>query len=149
MIFVKLVAKKSKVHGQGCFTAQRIRRGTVLTFWGDAGEVRVLDAAQHLKRYRRKSPVTHQTAVRLMGEFFVESIRLADKDPTDYINHSTRPSVGYVGGLLFALKDLPSGAELFMDYRLLNADYEFNVVRGLKPRKQLQASAAQVRKAFR
>ena len=149
MMFVKLRAKKSPVHGTGCFSVGRIKRGTVIAFWGDASEVRVLNAKQHVKKFKRGNRITHQTAVRMMGDVFVESIRLEDKDPTDYLNYSERPSVGYMGGLLFALKGIPAGAEMFIDYRLLNADFETNVVRGHSPAKQLKASAAQVKKAFR
>lgn len=148
MLFVKLKAKKSKVHGTGCFAVGRIRRGTVIAFWGDAREVRVLTAQQHIKKFKSNSAVTHQTAVRMMGDWFVESIRLEDKDPTDYMNYSARPNVGYMGGLLFALKNIAAGAEMFLDYRLLNADYEVNVVRGLNAKRQLRASADQVKKAF-
>ena len=147
-MFEKLVSKESKVHGLGCFSAGKIKRSAVISFWGDEREVRFVEGKHHVKKLRRGARITRETGVRLMGEWFVESIRLEEKDPTDYINHSTRPNVGYIGGLLFALSDISKGEELFLDYRLLNAEYEVNVVRGLNPRRQLQASARQVKKAF-
>lgn len=148
MIFVKLLAKASEVHGTGAFSREALRRGTVLSFWGDEREVRFLNTSQHAKKLKKKSRITKETAVRLMGELFVESKRIEDKDPTDYINHSARPNVGYMGGLLFALCDIRRGAELFLDYRLLNASYETNVVRGLSASAQLRSSARQVKRAF-
>ncbi len=147
-MLVKLLAKKSQVHGCGCFTPKPIARGTVIAFWGDDREVRLLDATRHRKKFGKRFKVTLQTGVRLMGDWFVESIRIKDKDPTDYINHSFRPNVGYTGGLLFALKDIAAGDEMFMDYRLLNAGFETNVVRGYGAVRQLRASATQVKKAF-
>lgn len=149
MIFAKLKAGKSKTHGTGCFTVGPLKRGKVLTFWGDDREVQVLDGRKHKQSLRRGSRLTRETAVRLMGDWFVQSKKIADKDPTDYINHSDRPNVGYVGGLLFALRNIRRGEELFLDYRLLNAEYETNVVKGLGARPQLRAAARQVLKAFR
>ncbi len=148
MIFVKLIAKPSKIHGTGAFTRENVTRGTVISFWGDESEVRFLNAKQHAKRLKKGSRLTRETAVRMLGDYFVESKRIEEKDPTDYINHSTRPNVGYMGGLLFAVRDIPKGAELFLDYRLLNAEYEVNVVRGLSAKNQLKASSLQVKKAF-
>jgi len=148
MIFVKLKAKESKIHGIGCFALSPLKRGKVLSFWGDESEVQMLQGKKHGKQLRSGSRLTRETAVRLMGDWFVQSKRIADKDPTDYINHSDRPNVGYVGGLLFALRDIRKGDELYLDYRLLNAEYESNVVRGLSARRQLKVSAKQVLKAF-
>lgn len=148
MIFVKLIAKPSSVHGTGAFARERLRRGAIISFWGDEREVRFLSGKEHAKRLKKNSRLTRETAVRVLGDCFVESRRIEEKDPTDYINHSFRPNVGYMGGLLFAIKEIPKGAELFLDYRLLNAEYEVNVVRGLSAKRQLQASARQVLKAF-
>lgn len=148
MIFVKLVAKPSNIHGTGAFTRERVARGTVISFWGDESEVRFLNGKQHAQRLKKGSRLTRETAVRVLGDCFVESKRIEEKDPTDYINHSLRPNVGYMGGLLFAIRDIPVGAELFLDYRLLNAEYEVNVVRGLSAKRQLKASSVQVLKAF-
>jgi len=149
MIFAKLKAAPSKVHGIGCFALSPLKRGKVLSFWGDESEVQLLDSKKHGQQLRSGSRLTRETAVRLMGDWFVQSKRIADKDPTDFINHSDRPNVGYVGGLLFALRDIRKGEELSLDYRLLNADYESNVVKGLSARGQLKASAQQIRRAFR
>ncbi len=148
MMFVKLLAKESTVHGLGCFATKALKRGMVLAFWGDTREVRLLNASRHKKKFQKRAAVTIQTGVRLMGDWFVESIRIADKDPSDYINHSDRPNVGYVGGVLFTLRNIKAGEELFVDYRLFNAQFETNVVKGYGPLRQLKASAAQMKKAF-
>lgn len=148
MIFVKLKSAPSNVHGTGCFALASVKRGTVLSFWGDSREVQFTDGKQHARNLRKGSRLTRETAVRVLGELFVQSRRIEDKDPTDYINHSARPNVGYYAGVLFALRNLRRGEELFMDYRLLNAEYEKNVVRGLSPSRQLRESAKQFLKAF-
>ena len=149
MLFVKLISKNSRVHGLGCFAVGQIKRGTMLSFWGDEREVRFFEGKQHAKSLKNNSRITRETAVRLMGDWFVESIRLEEKDPTDYINHSLKPNVGYLAGMLFALSDIKKGQELLLNYQLLNAEYEINVVRGFNPRRQLKACAEQVKKAFR
>jgi len=148
MMFVKLIAKASPIHGIGCFATKTIGRGTVLAYWGDVSEVRLLNASQHKMKFKQKAAVTIQTGVRLLGDWFVESIRIADKDPSDYLNHSERPNVGYAGGLLFTLKKIKAGEEMFVDYRLFNAHFEKNVVKGHSAKRQLKASAAQVKRAF-
>ncbi len=148
MMFVKLKAKASPVHGIGCFATSPLTRGTVLAYWGDVSEVRLLSAAQHKRKFKENAAVTQQTGVRLLGDWFVESIRIADKDPSDYLNHHDRPNVGYAGGMLFTLKAIAKGEEMFVDYRLFNAQFEKNVVTGYSPKRQLKASAAQVKKAF-
>ncbi|MBY0372281.1 SET domain-containing protein [bacterium] len=149
MVFVKLKKAPSEIQGFGCFAGEKISRGTVIAYWADPEECWILSAEAHRKKFKKKSVRTLKTAVRLMGDLYVQAHPWDVKDPTDFMNHSDKPNVGYAGGLMFALKDIARGVEMLMDYRLLNAHYEVDVVRGHSAKKQLKASAKQVRRAFK
>jgi hypothetical protein len=117
-----VVLRPSAIEGVGCFALQPIRAGEVVkNLWDDA-DVRFVPAADvppallaiH-KRYCIESP----------GGFWCP-LDFRRMSVGWYLNHSDRPNLASADGghSYFALRDIPAGEELTIDYRLLDEEVD-------------------------
>lgn len=107
-------------------------------------------------RLREYSPdsIEVQASVRWFEQWFSITPEWSDEC---YVNHSFQPNGLWHLGFIFALDDLPVGAELTVDYRLLLGDDEDpgfacaesgRPIRGLPWRESLSRSTAQLADLF-
>lgn len=101
--------------GHGLFADEPIARGTVIEF--PVGINRVYSCAE-LLALPPDSPEL-LTSVRWYHDCYVADPERSD---TYYMNHSFEPNCLWHLGFTFALEDIPAGAELTLDYRVLMHD---------------------------
>ena len=106
-----LTIGKSKINGKGCFAAQPFPRGRKIAEY--TGE-RITDLeAQKRARTRRFLRICD-----IDGRWSLDGAR--GGNGTHYINHSCEPNaymkITYGHVLFFALRDIPAGQEITIDY---------------------------------
>lgn len=114
MLRVRCRVAKSTIPnaGLGLFADEPIPRGTVIEF--PVGVSRVYSRAE-LLALPPDSPEL-LTSIRWLDDCYVADPERSD---TYYINHSFEPNGLWHLGFTFALEDIPPGAEITIDYRVL------------------------------
>lgn len=144
MRYTELEAKPSNRHGLGVFARESISKGTLIANWGINAPT--ISESEYQRRQAEGDQLIIKTAVRWVGDTFLYCDEVADMD---YINHSHDPNVLYHCGLLYANRDIESGTELMVDYRLFLAENDVGAFRdkitgemvdGFPPRVALQRS---------
>jgi len=112
-----LDVRASRVHGSGLFVTRPIAAGTRV---GEYTGERITEAEAR-RRYDHTRDPSPQTYLFAAGDGAVID-GLAGGNETRFINHSCEPNCRAVrqAGRVFVevLRDLPAGAELFLDYAL-------------------------------
>jgi hypothetical protein len=98
--------------GKGLFLAEPLARARVIVA---PDQVHTVMPESQLRRYAPDS-IEVESSVRWFEDWFSLTPEWSDEC---YINHSFVPSALWHLGFVFALADLPSGAEITMDYRLV------------------------------
>ncbi|MFT4047290.1 MAG: hypothetical protein QM661_11425 [Solimonas sp.] len=103
--------------GKGLYLEEAVRRGAVIvapdkvhTVWPEA----------KLREYPVDS-IEVESSVRWFEDWFSLTPEWSDEC---YVNHSYAPTALWHLGFIFALDDLPAGAEVTMDYRYVIGDGE-------------------------
>lgn len=109
-----ILKKVSEIHGNGIFATEHIKRGTLIVDW--LSNSKFLNKGQYGSR----------TCIRLVGNIYLDGTL----EDSDFVNHSNSPNAICLFGLVFALENIDSGKEITLDYGLLNAPDEFEVVQG-------------------
>ena len=129
MMTVKTKLGLSDIHGIGIFADQFIPKGTIV--W----EFTPMLDIELSKKYIDYSP-------ELVEKYLMKHCYKSPKtgryvlcfDDTKYINHSENPNCADVGGFIgeapdVALRDIQIGEEITLDYRIIDADWEYKMNR--------------------
>ncbi|MCD8299420.1 MAG: SET domain-containing protein-lysine N-methyltransferase [Opitutae bacterium] len=113
--------RPSRVHGNGVFAAATIAAGAfICDYKGEligADEAEVRDAAR-----RKKSATAPIYIFRIDDENFLDATNVVRNNPARFINHScddnceARWDTAEKRMKIFATREIPAGAEIFLDY---------------------------------
>ena len=157
MFLYKVESKKSPIEGEGLYTLEDIKKGSVVFYWGaeqTAGD-KIISEAEYLEKRKDLTDDTFQkTAVRWVGDKF---IHCTEWGLDCYMNHSYNPNILYYCGLGFAKEDIKQGEELLANFQyfLSENDTAFfddkdtgKKVIGLKSVQGLEQQAQEIFKLF-
>ncbi|KAA3628963.1 MAG: SET domain-containing protein [Proteobacteria bacterium] len=112
----KTEKRASPIQGQGLFACDAIAAGEIVAVKGGA----IMDAASLALIRELVSPAEIQIE---------ESLYIAPRSAEEVqanilcLNHSCNPNVGVCGQITFvAMRDIPAGAELTIDYAMIDGD---------------------------
>ena len=148
-MFISVEVRPSKIFGRGLLPLQDVLRGTVICSFTIGSKIITED--QYLEAVRANSYPIVRTGTRYVGKYFTYT------DPPDadlnFFNHSFTPNLLVHCGIVIALRDIPAGEELTVDYRYLIDDTEIGVyndavtgepIRGFSPRQTLLHTSRQL-----
>ena len=122
MFLYKVENKKSKLQGDGLFTLEDIKKGSVVFYWGaeeEAGD-RVISEDVYLEKRKDLLDETFQkTAIRYVHDKF---LHCTEWGLDCYMNHSYNPNILYYCGLGFAKEDIKQGDELVANFEYFLSD---------------------------
>lgn len=148
-MFIPVQVRPSGIFGKGLFTLDRVTKGTVVcSFTTDS---KIITEDEYLQAIRDEEPLVVRTGTRYVGKYFT----VTDDPDADlnFFNHSFAPNLLVHCGVVLALRDIPAGEELTIDYRYLVDDTETGVyndavtartIRGLGARQTLLETARQL-----
>ena len=148
-MFIPVQVRPSGIFGNGLFPLDRVKRGTVVcSFTSDS---KVITEDQYLQAIRDEDHLIVRTGTRYVGKYFT----YADDPDADlnFFNHSFAPNLLVHCGVVLAMRDIPAGEELTIDYRYLIDDTETGVyndaltgrpIRGLPARQTLLETTRQL-----
>ena len=136
----------SGVHGVGCFADRDIRSGELVRVWDgeDSRWVtnRKVNASPQAALYRK-------FGIRSTGGYWVplDFLRISTGW---YMNHDAEPNLGSDDGdvTYYALRDIPAGEELTIDYRRMDDKYD-NLSRDVRVPVTAAAKPSRTKKAAR
>jgi len=141
-MFISVEVRPSTIFGKGLFPKQDVLRGTVIcSFTIDSA---LITEAEYLAAIQENRYAVVRTGTRYVGKHFTHTEE-PDSD-LNFFNHSFDPNLLVHCGIVIALRDIPSGEELTIDYRYLIDDTEIGVyndaesgqpIRGFSPRRTL------------
>lgn len=112
----KLHKAKSKINGVGLFSEQSYTEGDFIAYID--GPVQVI---------REHTPTLSKQTLNWIGVSKYSWIN-TDKSVFRYINHSCEPNVAQITKRkVVAIKDIPAGEELTMDYSLTEAEEDWEI----------------------
>ena len=100
---MKIVVKKSKIHGLGVFAARDIKKGEVVLKW---------DISHQLK----KSDVGKLTSKQKGYVSYMNKKYVLMQSPAKYVNHSCDPNTHPKNHCDVAIRDIKKGEEVTSDY---------------------------------
>ncbi len=112
----KTEKRASPIHGRGLFARAAIAAGEIVAVKGGA----IMDAAALSLVRDAVSPAE----IQIEHDLYIAP-RSADEVEASILclNHSCNPNVGVRGQITFvAMRDIPAGAELTIDYAMIDAD---------------------------
>jgi hypothetical protein len=114
MLCVKAQVKNSEIAGQGLFTQELIKQGTIVAIFSSS-EYSIFSEEAFQAEFDRGNPIFQQSGTRLVGQYYTAN---GDRDyDENYINHSDTPNLLFHCGICFAWRDIQPGEELTFDYR--------------------------------
>lgn len=111
----KIKIGKSRIHGKGIFADEGIKKGERVQFI-------------HGPIVFKKPRNSHES--RAIGNWIGvgKNLWIKPRKPFLYLNHSCEPTTALIGKrLLVALKGIPKGGEITMDYSLTDADPHWKI----------------------
>jgi len=110
--------KPSAVHGIGVFAIRDIPKGCRTIFSRNVGEWVKLPIAEVEKLPEHSRSLIETYCLYDETDYYVPDYGFKVMDIVNYLNHSSDPNIISVndGEYFEALKDIPSGKELFVDY---------------------------------
>jgi len=129
MMTVKTKLGISKIHGIGLFADQFIPKGTIVWEFTPKLDIELSEellvrlpkmAMEYYKKHCYRSPKT--------GKYILCF------DDTKFINHSENPNCADIANLMeespdIALRDIEPEEEITLDYRIIDADWEYKMNR--------------------
>jgi SET domain-containing protein len=112
MLLYKVETQDSEIAGRGVYAQEPIAAGAVIGLLNHQNLI--LTESQYQEAQRRGDQLIIQSAVRLVGDYFVYNSEITDEE---YINHSETPNMLYHCGILFAKAPIAAGDELTVDYK--------------------------------
>ena len=112
--------RKSPVHGEGLYTLEDIKKGSIVFYWGmDEGDTPISEE-EYLEKRKDKSDETYQkTAARWVHNWFMHC---TEWGLDCYINHSFNSNILYYCGIGFAKRDIKKDEELNINYHYILSD---------------------------
>ena len=115
--FKKLYVDTSDISGQGLFAGEKIAKGEIILSFGGT---LALQADRYSGKYKSSTFVGISETVMLC------ETSDAEKDFSDYINHSCNPNAGMLDCLsVMAVRDINEHEEIVCDYAFWEADEEW------------------------
>lgn len=148
MFLYKVESRDSEIAGRGVYAVEPIPAGVVIGLFNH--DTLIMTEREYQDAQRRGEKLIIQSAVRLIGEYFVYNKTITDEE---YINHSANPNMLYHCGILFAKKDIAADDELTVDYKYFLAEDDVEAfgdkdtgatVTGLNAKDALRQSAAEL-----
>ena len=112
MFLYKVETRESGIAGRGVYAVEAIPAGAVIGMFNQ--NTLIMTEAEYQDAQRRGEQLIIQSAVRLIGDYFVYNREFTDEE---YINHSETPNMLYHCGMLFAKAPIAAGDELTVDYK--------------------------------
>ncbi len=113
----RVEASRIRGAGKGLFLDEGVARGKVIIA---PDNIHTVWPEQKLRQYAEDS-LEVESSVRWFEHYFSLTPEWSDEC---YVNHSFAPSALWHLGFIFALRDLPAGTEVTMDYRYVIGDGE-------------------------
>jgi len=121
----KISVKKSKIHGVGTFSEEKIRKNEIVIVVGG-----VIVPTAEIKQYSKK--FGNYVGIRVNEKFSICPTTRKELLSSGVYNHSCDPNLGLIDQItLIAIKDIEKGEELVTDYAFyesVNPSYEKNLV---------------------
>jgi SET domain-containing protein len=152
MFLYKVETRESAIAGRGVYAMEAVPEGAVIGLFNQ--NTLIMTEAEYQDAQRRGEQLVIQSAVRLIGDYFVYNSEFTDEE---YINHSETPNMLYHCGILFANKPIAVGDELTVDYKYFLATNDVcgfddrdtgEEVTGLSAREALLQSARELIELF-
>ena len=106
----KLIIHKSKVHGNGIFANEDIKRGELIDF--------VKGKIHHLKVLTKRESHSHPNWIGVSKYTWLDPM-----PPYKFLNHSCNPSAGIKGRIsVYAIRNIKKGEEVTIDYATTEID---------------------------
>ena len=113
-MFIETEVRETGVYGKALYAAAAVKRGTIVCSFTLGSEVTT--EAEYVRAVAdNRQPVT-RSGTRYAGRYFTYGNVDA---PYNYVNHSFKPNLLCHCGVVIALRDIPAGEELTLDYRTL------------------------------
>ena len=112
--------RNSLVSGEGLYTLDDIKKGSIVFYWGmDEGDKLISEEEYLEKRKDKSDKIFQKTAARWVHNRFMHC-----KDWGDdcYINHSFNSNILYYCGIGFAKRDIKKDEELNINYHYILSD---------------------------
>jgi len=112
--------RNSLVSGEGLYTLDDIKKGSIVFYWGmDEGDKLISEEEYLEKRKDKSDKIFQKTASRWVHNRFMHC-----KDWGDdcYINHSFNSNILYYCGIGFAKRDIKKDEELNINYHYILSD---------------------------
>ena len=114
--------RPSPIHGIGCFADQDIKKGEIVRVWDTEDSQWVPTAKAHASRHAH---LYRRFGIRSTGGYWapVDFIRISTGW---YMNHAAEPNLRSDDGEVtyHAIRDIPAGEELTIDYRRMDEKYD-------------------------
>ena len=120
MFYYNVENRKSPVSGEGLYTLDDIKKGSIVFYWGmDEGD-KIISEEEYLEKRKDKSDkIFQKTAARWVHNRFMHC---KDWGPDCYINHSFNSNILYYCGIGFAKRDIKKDEELNINYHYILSD---------------------------
>jgi hypothetical protein len=141
-MFIPVEVRPSTIFGNGLFPLGNVKRGTVIcSFTTDS---KLITEDQYLKAIKDDRYLVVRTGTRYVGKYFTYTEQ--PETELNFFNHAFEPNLLVHCGIVIAIRDIPAGEELTIDYRYLIDDTEIGIyndahsgrpIRGFSPRQTL------------
>lgn len=113
-MFIRTDVRESDIFGKGCFAAEAVPAGKIVCCFTLGSEV--ITEEQFVRGCAERVRRILRTGTRYAGRYFTVG---NEGEPYNFINHSFAPNLLSHCGLILAKRDIRTGEELTLDYRLL------------------------------
>ncbi len=127
MLLVKTFVASSKTQGQGLFSSQNIKKGTVTwRFDPNIDKEYAIDEFEKLPDQEKNYVQHHAVLSKLSNKYILST------DNAQFTNHSSNPNLetleedGQVELIARAKRDIHEGEEMTIDYRLMDKNDEYS-----------------------
>jgi SET domain-containing protein len=148
-MFISVEVRPSNIFGNGLFPLKTVNRGTVICSFTTQSEV--ITESEYLAAIQENRYLVVRTGTRYIGKYFTYT-----QEPDtelNFFNHAFEPNLLVHCGIVIAMREIPAGEELTIDYRYLIDDTEIGIyndaktgqpIRGFSPRQTLLDTSRRV-----
>jgi len=111
MLLVDARAGNSKIHGMGLIAGQFIPKGTLIWRFQPGFDLAITEAD-----YEKLPPSAQRTIDFYSYHCKAARIHILSSDDDRFTNHEDTPNSKFVNGVTIALRDIPEGDEVTMNY---------------------------------
>lgn len=123
-ITAPIILKPSKIHGVGCFTIKKIKKGEVIENLWDNKDYKFVYNRRKLLiclKYPERKFLYETYCIKTLGGWWCP-LNFGRMSTAWYLNHSNKPNLASNDGgyTYYATRDIKSGEELTIDYKKLD-----------------------------